>query len=368
MLQVDFTFEVIIIKNHSSDLTKRVAQSYEAGLAAPLPLPLRTEEEVMNSWLTKGGPVVSICCATYNHAKYLEDALRGFMGQVTTFPFEVILRDDASTDGTTAIVSDYAKRYPHIIRPIIEERNQYIKGRPITLTTMLTFAKGEFIALCEGDDYWISPTKLESQVELLRANAQSVMCVAQTVEGIYKEGELICARFFSGNDKPMQYFDEITRTYFHPSSYLIRADILRAALKKYAAKIPMCDTALRFMLISFGPFVFLREVMSVWRITGKGRWTSLDKYKQIVWEIELAESLYKNFEPDYRGYHGRSLVKHYRYIIGQDIRQFNLRRLGVHLPRFFYFAGRYGSPKDVFPSLVTLDRRFKKIIRLISGK
>lgn len=351
-----------------SNSIPQMAQNYQAGQAAPTPLALRTEEEVMSSWLTKGEPVVSICCATYNHVDYLEDALRGFIGQVTAFPFEVILRDDASTDGTTAIVRDYAKRYPNIIRPVIEEKNRYVHGSPVNLTTMLSFARGEFFALCAGDDFWVCPTKLEKQVALLRANARCVMCVAQTVEGIYKEGALICASFISGNDKELQYFDEITRTYFHPSSYLIRADILRAALKKYAANIPMCDTALRYMLINFGPFVFLREVMSVWRITGKGRWTGLDEYKQMVWEIELAESLYKYFEPEYKEYHGRSLIKHYRYIIGQDIRQFNLRRLGVNLPRYVYFAGRYGSLKVIFPSLITLDRRFKKIIRLISGK
>lgn len=342
--------------------------SYQAGLAAPLPLPLRTEEEVMSSWLTSDGPVVSIGCFTYNHVDYLEDAIRGFMGQVTTFPFEVIIRDDASTDGTTAIVKDYAERYPNIIRTIIEEKNQWVTGNVnnAIYDAMLSLAKGEYFALCEGDDYWICPTKLEQQVALLRANKQYTMCVAQTVMCKYKKGTLICSSLISGNDKLLQYFDEITQTYFHTSTFLMRLDILSTVIKKYRSNILICDSAIRLMLVHYGPLVFLREVVSVWRVTEKGAWNKLNKYKQIVWEIELAESLYKFFEPEYRGYFGLSLYGFYRYIIGQDVRQFSFGRLSVNLPRFFYFAGRYGLPNIFVRFLRRGLRGLKKIIRQLT--
>jgi len=129
---------------------------------------LPTEAEIMYSWKGRNeNPVISILCNTYNHRSYIEDALRGFLIQKTTFPFEIIVHDDASTDGTSDIVTRYAEKYPKIINSIIQEENQYKKGRK---PTFLSFphAKGKFIALCEGDDFWISPNKLEKQSKLLQ--------------------------------------------------------------------------------------------------------------------------------------------------------------------------------------------------------
>ena len=105
-------------------------------------------------------PVVSICCPTYNHVNYIEAAICGFLAQETTFPFEIIVRDDASTDGTAEIVRQYSRRYPNIIRAVIEKENQLNKGvRPIHVWPSL--ATGEFIALCEGDDFWVIDLALD---------------------------------------------------------------------------------------------------------------------------------------------------------------------------------------------------------------
>lgn len=341
--------------------------SYATGYVAPSPPPLKTEDEVMSTWSTHGVPVVSICCATYNHIDYIEDALRGFLGQVTSFPFEVIIRDDASIDGTTAIVKDFAARYPNIIRPIIEDENQYSKGARSTLI-MLPFVRGEFVALCEGDDYWVCPTKLEKQLKLLRANEQCTMCVAQTIECKYEEFNLTCSNLFAGNEKLLQNFDEVVSTYFHTSTYLIPTNIFRTVIKKYIPNIEFGDTELRFMLVHYGPFVFLPEVVSVYRVTGKGVWSGLETYKQMAWEIKGAESLYRFFEPEYKGYHGLRLYWLYRYIIVQDIRQLSLGRFRANLPRFVYFAVRYWVPIATVQFLRGCVHNCKKIIRLTLRK
>ena len=125
--------------------------------------------------------LVTICCATYQHERFIADALRGFLGQVTSFPFKVLVRDDASTDRTGAIILAFAKHYPLLITPIIEPINQYHLG-VLPGTVFEPLIEGEFIATCEGDDYWISPTKLQSQVALLLAYPASQVAATRSFE------------------------------------------------------------------------------------------------------------------------------------------------------------------------------------------
>jgi len=311
----------------------------------------------MSSWLTNDGPVVSICCFTYNHVDYLEDAIRGFMGQVTTFPFEVIIRDDASTDGTTAIVRDYAERYPNIIRTIIEERNKWVYGigNNAIYTAMLSIVKGEFFAMCEGDDYWITTDKLEKQVSLLITNQKATMCVAQTVACINENGYLVCANLYLGKDKDLQFFDDIKTVYYHTSTYLIRTDLFRTVLSKYAQKIEFADSAIRYMLADIGPFALLKEVVSVYRKHPDGIWTSLDKSKQLAWEIRTAEGFYKYFNSEHRRFFGTRLFYLYGNMLSKNNWTFNNKRPIENFMRFVYLLVTYG----IFSFPVRLVRRIK---------
>ena len=132
----------------------------------------RTEQEIMQNW--KGdhdAPVVSVCCITYNHEPYIAEAIDGFLIQQTDFPFEIIVRDDCSTDNTASIIREYVEEYPDIIKPIFESENQYSKGvRPMPV--VFKQAVGEYFALCEGDDYWVDSLKLQRQVDGLKHNDQ----------------------------------------------------------------------------------------------------------------------------------------------------------------------------------------------------
>jgi hypothetical protein len=141
----------------------------------PKPLATLSEAEIMASWNAREPVLVSILCATYNHRDFIESALNGFLGQVTSFPFEIIVRDDASTDGTAEVLQEYAKRYPHIIRTVFEKENQYSKGIKHQSVTY-PLAKGEFIALCDGDDYWLDPMKLQKQYDFLTGYPEYVLC------------------------------------------------------------------------------------------------------------------------------------------------------------------------------------------------
>lgn len=119
---------------------------------------------------------LSVCCVTYNHAKFIRQALDGFVMQKTNFPFEVLIHDDASTDGTADIIREYEAKYPDIIKPIYQTENQFSKGIAISKTFNFPRVQGEYVAMCEGDDYWTDPLKLQKQVDFLDAHPDYSIC------------------------------------------------------------------------------------------------------------------------------------------------------------------------------------------------
>ena len=141
----------------------------------------RSEKEIIEKW-NKNTPetIVSICCTSYNHETYIEDALDGFLIQKTDFPFEILIRDDCSDDSTAEIIRAYAKRYPSIIKAYYEKENTYSQGVG-PFTQLLKKPKAKYIALCEGDDYWTDPYKLQRQVEILEKNPEISLVATKTV-------------------------------------------------------------------------------------------------------------------------------------------------------------------------------------------
>lgn len=137
---------------------------------------LPSQEEVMACWPARfDKPKVSIRCLAYNHEKFIEDALKGFLIQKTTFPFEILIHDDASTDDTAKILREYEEKYPLIIKVVYQTENQYSQGiKPIRYLHEIT--QGEYIAACEGDDFWTDPNKLAIQVKYLDENPKVLIC------------------------------------------------------------------------------------------------------------------------------------------------------------------------------------------------
>ena len=122
-------------------------------------------------------PLVSISCITFNHAPYLRECFDGFLMQQTDFKFEVVVHDDASTDGTREVIEEYTAKYPDIFVPMYQTENQYSKGvRGMMARFNFPRCRGKYIALCEGDDYWIDPLKLQKQVDFLEANESFSIC------------------------------------------------------------------------------------------------------------------------------------------------------------------------------------------------
>lgn len=127
-------------------------------------------------------PLVVINCTVFQHELYLRDALNGFVMQKTNFPFVAIVHDDASPDMSAKIVREYASKYPDIILPIIEKENQYSKGTLGLIMLEACKATGaKYIAMCEGDDYWTDPLKLQKQVDFLESHPDYGLCYTQVL-------------------------------------------------------------------------------------------------------------------------------------------------------------------------------------------
>lgn len=117
-------------------------------------------------------PLVSICCVTYNHASFIRKCLDGFLMQETTFPVEILIHDDASTDGTDGVVREYARKYPDKIYPLYEKENKFSNGYAGKMDLFnYNRARGKYIAYCEGDDYWTDPLKLQKQVDFMESHS-----------------------------------------------------------------------------------------------------------------------------------------------------------------------------------------------------
>lgn len=134
--------------------------------------------------------IVSVRCLVYNQKRYIKQCLDGIVMQKTSFPYEAIIHDDASTDGTAEIIKEYACKYPNIIKPILEKENQYSKHDGSIRKIMNQACKGKYIAYCEGDDYWTDPHKLQKQVDIMESD-KDVMMVYTGFETVNKEGQVI---------------------------------------------------------------------------------------------------------------------------------------------------------------------------------
>ena len=119
---------------------------------------------------------VSIVCNAYNHGKYIKKALDGFLMQKTSFKYEVLIHDDASTDGTAGIIREYQQKYPDIIKPIFQKENQYSQKIRISYRYQFPRADGKYIAICEGDDFWTDENKLQKQFDIMEQHEEVDMC------------------------------------------------------------------------------------------------------------------------------------------------------------------------------------------------
>lgn len=216
-------------------------------------------------------PVVSIWCLVYNHEHYIERCLKGFVMQKTNFIFEAIIHDDASTDRSADIIRQYATKYPTIIKPILETENQYSKNIGALETIMKRSMRGKYIAICEGDDYWTDPNKLQKQFDYLE-NHPSVNIAVHNAVCLYSDGR---SELFNKHIKTGVYNIRkcLRMKWFTPTaSYLYRNNFELSTL--WSEKGCNGDMAILFSNLMLGDLYYSDETMSVYNIGTPNSMTS----------------------------------------------------------------------------------------------
>lgn len=216
---------------------------------------------------------VSIICNAYNHEAYIADALEGFVMQKTTFPFEVLVHDDASTDNTAQIIREYEKKYPQLIKPIYETENQYSKRDGSVARIQYGRARGDYIALCEGDDYWTDPLKLQKQFDAMERNPQVDMCAHQASMYDCRVGK-VTRVLTPVQESRILTADEVIRGgggHFATNSLFYRKTLQEN--KPIFRQYLNLDYSLQIHGALRGGILFLNDNMSVYRLMTNGSWT-----------------------------------------------------------------------------------------------
>lgn len=226
--------------------------------------------------------LVSIDCITYNHENYIAKALESFIMQKANFDFEILIHDDASTDRTPDIIREYQRKYPDIIKPVFEKENQYSKGENKRICYVYNHirAKGKYVAMCEGDDYWIDPYKLQKQVDFMENHLDCSMC--------FHSAEVIDVT----TQIKVGYIKPFNKTFILPNEklFLGGGHICPTASLLYVKKLidnppklffnsPVGDHVYSLVLSSRGRIGYINEAMSVRTLWVPGSWNTVHHSK-----------------------------------------------------------------------------------------
>jgi glycosyltransferase involved in cell wall biosynthesis len=238
-------------------------------------------------------PIISICCITYNHEKYIADAIDGFLLQKCNFQFEIIIHDDASTDRTPEIIRNYENRYPGLIRSIYQTENQYSKyGFGVCLDYLFIKAKGKYIALCEGDDYWIDQSKLQIQYDYMESHTEcSLICHASNYVNENKKFNR-CDNTFS-KDCLCTIEDIIygKKNIIATASMLFRTKYIYQ-LPQFYYDAPVGDLPLQLFLYTKGSVYYMKKSMAAHRLGVSVSWSSeMKRGNTKIKRIKLYEQL-----------------------------------------------------------------------------
>lgn len=213
-------------------------------------------------------PKVSIVTTTHNQEAYVRQAFDSFIAQQTDFPVEIVVADDASTDSTPDIIREYAERYPHLFRPIFRSENL---GLNRNLVGALTTARGEYIALCEGDDYWTDRLKLSRQVAFLDQHPQTAVCF-HPVRVVWEDGHAKDSSF-----PPIYLRGNLSLEALLLMNFIQTNSVMYRRVERYddiPADVMPLDWYLHVRHAVHGEIAMLPETMAVYRRHAEGMWNN----------------------------------------------------------------------------------------------
>lgn len=217
--------------------------------------------------------LVSVFCLTYNHAPYIRKALEGILAQKTEFPYEIVIHDDASTDGTADIIRDYESKYPGVIVPVYQIENQY--GRKNVLEKCaFPLIRGKYTALCEGDDYWIADNKLQKQISYMEQHPDCSM----TFHGADYEvdGVIVCNDKRAEEERDFPFLDFVVKggTFCATASLCCRTEYFKVTPPFKPQSMLIGDYPMQIWMALNGRVHYFPEIMSVYNATHPGSYTA----------------------------------------------------------------------------------------------
>lgn len=225
-------------------------------------------------------PLVSVVMITYKHERYLKDAIDGVLMQQTDFDYELLIGNDASPDRTREICLDYQRRYPEKVRVLWAAENVKVGAN---IRRCHARCRGDYIAYCEGDDFWTDPRKLQKQIDAIR-RTDAVACVAFS-NWHYPDGRDVPSLYEA---TPFVTGEDFSRHYFQTATLVAQ----RSAVSKVESlthELPLLYSTIEMMgLQSLGPVCLVPEIMSTYRITGEGVASGRDQLGLALLGIESA--------------------------------------------------------------------------------
>ncbi len=221
-------------------------------------------------------PVVSICMITYNHEKYIKDAIESVIMQETSFPIQLVIGEDASEDDTRKICEEYQNKHPSIIKLLPKPvKNLGMMGN---FVRTLRECSGKYFALCEGDDYWIDPKKLQMQYEILEKTSN--FSLVYSYQYVLNNNKF---NFNNNTQNGVKKTKDVLNGFIPPTRTIFFRNIknLDTFLEGLGDQ-PSGDKFLAYYLSKYGDFVCLERHTAVYRVTGTGVWTSLSQKEQII--------------------------------------------------------------------------------------
>lgn len=243
-------------------------------------------------------PLLSVRMVTYNHEQWISEAIESVVQQKCSFPFELIIAEDCSTDTTRAICLSCQKKYPHIIRVIYSDANVGLRLNSLRADHQV---RGQYVALLEGDDYWVDDLKLQKQYELLQRYPDALACMASTrvsnpngrfgmEDGMIISPGPVCGEALS--------FADFTSLYLHTSTYFFSSKGFEC-IKEVAKKYCLYDSIMCLSLASKSSIPCLKDVVSVYRITDQGLYTGAVLTTRAKQEIYVSLALLLSLDGHY---------------------------------------------------------------------
>lgn len=221
-------------------------------------------------------PKLSIVCVSYNQENYIKQAIEGFLTQQTKFDFEIIISDDASNDSTPSIITKFAKENPHIIRHVLRKQNLGIQKN---FAETLRLARGKYIAICEGDDFWTDVNKLQKQVDFLESHPKYGLCFHPV--RVFFENEEEKDSVFPTRSENFSTRDLLSENFIQTNSVVYRR---QKDYSNLATNVMPYDWYLHLYHTQFGKIGFINEIMASYRRHNDGAWWNARSNIDEIWK------------------------------------------------------------------------------------